>query len=469
MYPMMIILVCLEHRSVIVRLRAMFFMGHWMMLDHIEREKINLHSLLVMHHGHPVLEAYFYPYHPDSLHDIRSAAKSIVSILIGTAIDEGLIQGVHQPVLDFFPGRTFAHLDSRKQRITIQHLLRMASGLIWSDADVGNMMQSPDWLQFVLDGEMVAEPGTVFNYSTPNTYLLSAILQQAAGMSALDYARKKLFDPLGIGQVRWQTDPHGVNMGGMGLWMTTQDMARIGQMMLQGGQQIVSEKWVKKSTTPPDGDYAYLWWTDANAFHAAGYGGQMIYVLPKQDMVVVFTAGLHDASAVTRALLENFIIPVVGESENSEAFHELNRRIQAEAVPQPKPIPPLPNTARHISGQRFTLATNRLDWKAFQLDFQEVSLTFGADTVKLPVGLDGVMQVSPVEKLGMISDHDPIGLVGSWTDETTFELGLHIFNNPENWRIRLHFDGQTVHILIADRITGDQETVTGSVHPPQTL
>ncbi|MBZ0305499.1 MAG: beta-lactamase family protein [Anaerolineae bacterium] len=420
------------------------------MLAYLERENINLHNLLVVHQRQTVLETYFYPYQPDSLHDIRSAAKSILSILVGIALDEGRLQSVNQPILDFFPGRTFASVDAHKQRITLRHLLRMSSSLGWSDADVGKMMQSPDWIQFVLDGEMVAEPGTVFNYSTTNTHLLSAILQQATGMTALEYARQKLFDPLGIGTVRWQADPQGINMGGMGLWMTTRDMARIGQMMLYGGQGIVSESWVKESTTPPDGEYAYLWWAEADMFYASGYGGQMIYILPQREMVVVLTAGLLDAPTTARTLLKNVILPAVDSHETLPQIYQPASQFF-----------PIPDTTRQISGQTYVLEANMLDWKAFRFEEQTVALTFSADTITLPVGLDGLMRVSPVERLGLISDHDPIGLVGKWLDDRTFELRLYIINNPENWHIRLHFEASTVHITLTDLITGDQQTFAG--------
>lgn len=438
------------------------------MLSYILQERLNLHSLMVVRHSKTLFEAYFYPYTSQSVHDIRSSAKSVVALLVGIAIEQGYIQSIHQPVLEFFPERSFKNVDSRKQAMTVEHLLHMTSGLEWSDADVHAMMNSSDWLQFVLDGNMTSQPGTAFVYSTPNTYLLSAILHKVTGISALAFARRHLFDPLTIGEVRWQTDPQGVNMGGMGMWMPPRDMALIGQWCLQkglwGNRHLVSEAWIQACTTSHDGEYGYLWWVDEHFYYASGYGGQMIFVLPESDAVVVVTAGLADAPTITKNLVKDFIIPAFQSVDTPESANLLSTYLHQIAHPQPKPIPPFPAIVGQISGKNFRLQANPLQWTDFQFDFQAdsatLTLVMNGDKVTLPIGLDGMVRVQPVEKLGFLSDHDPLGLTGHWHNETTFFLHLEIINNPENWH--MHFDFERNQLEMTDKIQNQTDKLTWS-------
>lgn len=439
------------------------------MMTYIQQEKINLHSLIVSRYGKTLMEAYFYPYTSQSVHDVRSVAKSILALLIGIAIEKGQLQNIHQPVLDFFPERQFANTDSRKEAITIAHLLHMSSGLEWSDADVPQMMQSKDWLQFVLDGKMTSEPGNQFVYSTLNTYVLSAILQKTTSMTALEFARQNLFDTIELGELRWQTDPTGINMGGMGMWMTSLDMLKIGQFVLHKGvwdkQQVISEAWITECTTSPDGEYAYLWWSDVNSIYAAGYGGQMIYIVPHHALVVVFTAGLADATNVTKKLLNEFIIPAVQEVTAPEEANLLAAQLHHVAHPISNPIPPLNDTARRISGKTYHLNPNIFNWTYCRLDFQSraarIFVEMSGDKAELPIGMDGIVQVQPGEKLGLFSDHDPIGLTGHWENENSFFLRFEILNNPESWNIHFNFENNLVDIEMKDMIQGHVEKIQG--------
>jgi CubicO group peptidase (beta-lactamase class C family) len=294
------------------------------MLDAIGEQNLNTDSVVVVHNGYIVTEKYYPPYEQDTLHDTYSVTKSVVSALIGIAIQEGYINSVDDPVLDFFPERTFENEDALKRSITLEHLLTMSSGLEW---DFDEMVSTRDWVQYVLDQPMYIEPGTEFYYSSGNAHVLSAIIQEASGMNTRDFAQLYLFDPLGISDIRWKTDLDGIPKGGWGLAMKPRDMAKLGYLYLnQGvwdGQQIIPAGWIKASTKrhvqvpeplePWDLYMGYLWWLHEDGPYAAhGMKGQFIYVIPKSDLVVVFTGNITDAKfAKPQLLIRDYIIPAV--------------------------------------------------------------------------------------------------------------------------------------------------------------
>ncbi len=309
-----------------------------MMDNYIEKENLAIDSILVIKNGYIIDEANLDPIFKlissePGPHGIYSCTKNIISTLIGIAIDQGLISSVNHKILDFFPDHAIANLDAYKQAITIENLLTMTSGLNWTEmvpytdpANTFNIWKtSENWVQFVLDKPMVTEPGSVFNYNTGASHLLSAIIQKVTGDSTLRFAQKYLFDPIGIkqGDIFWATDPQGIEVGGTGLALTVQDMARYGYLYLNNGtwdgKQVVSSKWVELSTKayiqreswPYGYDYAYHWWIypDLGIHVAMGYGGQRIFVIPDVELVVIFTAKIYNpVSDWAIKLLSNYII-----------------------------------------------------------------------------------------------------------------------------------------------------------------
>jgi CubicO group peptidase (beta-lactamase class C family) len=183
------------------------------LLEYIEEQGRDVHSLLVIRNGYIVMEVYYFPYTRDTKHILNSCTKTFVSALVGIAIDKGYIRGTNSTVLDFFPEYRNTNQDQRKGRITIEHLLTMTSGIDWPQYGPNNisdqMGKSGDWVKFILDRPMAAEPGSRFNYSNGDSHLLSAIIQRATGETALDFGWKYLFQPLGISDVRWDYDPWG--------------------------------------------------------------------------------------------------------------------------------------------------------------------------------------------------------------------------------------------------------------------
>ncbi len=281
------------------------------MSAYIEKEGFAIDSVLVVRNGYIVFEQYFNPEHnQNSLHSIFSCTKSVLSTLIGVAIDKGCVENGDQEVLDFFPNQTFANPDPLKDSIKIKHLLTMTSGLDWHEFDVSyydpnnsfsQLVTSTSWIQYVLDRPMVADPGEIWNYNTGDFHLLSAVLQNATGLPARDFAANSLAAPMGIVDLSWQTDPQGVNFGGSGLELTPRSMAKVGFLYLNNGtwdgQQLVSKDWVDRSTSShysvdATTDYGYGWWRKPNlqTYYALGYAGQLIYVVQQYDLVVVFTS-----------------------------------------------------------------------------------------------------------------------------------------------------------------------------------
>jgi CubicO group peptidase (beta-lactamase class C family) len=318
------------------------------MFDYIADQKAEVHSVLIVRNGYMVMEAYFYPYHKSRVHRLTSCTKSFLSALVGIAVDEGHLN-LDDRALDFFPGRTIANDSPLKWEITVEDLLGMRSGLDWPESSASysssanilwQMLSSRDWVQFVLDRPVAVTPGTTFNYSTGDSQLLGAILEQATGMTMRQFARSRLFGPLGVPlpHWRWDSSPTGVAFGGGGLHLTPRAMAKFGYLYLEGGawdgQQIVPTEWVEASVAPAY--YGYHWWRLNNGGYAAlGYGGQRIAVVPELELVAVITG---EFSGVTsRYLIDAFIVPAARSSEplphNPEALAELEARISEAASP----------------------------------------------------------------------------------------------------------------------------------------
>lgn len=279
------------------------------MMDIIWEKDLDIDSVLVVRNGRIVLDAYKYPRKLDVKHNIYSCTKSIMSVLVGIAIDKGYIKGVNLAVLDFFPELVAKNLDSNKKSMTLEHLLTMTTGLECRDSYIYNwdglrdMNLYNDWTQYMLDLPMVEPPGVNFEYCNGASFLLSAILQEQTDMNALKFANEYLFGPLGISDVSWPTNSQEITIGYGELHMRPHDMAKIGYLYLNDGywdgQQIISPEWIETSTrkhiaaTFPPG-YGYQWWViDSKLYTAIGHQGQFIIIAPDKNLVSVFTSRLY--------------------------------------------------------------------------------------------------------------------------------------------------------------------------------
>jgi CubicO group peptidase (beta-lactamase class C family) len=443
-------------------------------LRSLREDGTRIHSLLMVRGGEVILDAYFYPYDGSTLHDVASVTKSVTTTLIAIAADQGKLD-LDAPMLSFFPDRTIANLEARKERITVRHLASMSSGLECyhqpSEPTNRAMQAAPDWIQFTLDLPMAHEPGTQFAYCSPGMHLLSAILQQATGMSALEFARLNLFEPLGIHESEWSADPQGINNGGGDLFLYPRDMAKLGFLWLHDGewegQQIVPREWVRLSSQRQietgenyGEDYGYGWWIarpgEDPIYAADGRGGQRIVVFPAMNLVIVTTGGgfvFDDAG--------KYLVEAIGEADplpaNPEGVADLQAAL-AEVLQPPtsQPVPPLPEMARTISGNTYLFKDNSYRLASLRMDFSQkapgpdrpteatLDLTFHGNLGDWSciVGLDGRYRFTKV------SDEQGrefiLGMRGAWIDAQTFVLEQNEIASPNAMELRVRFDSDHV-------------------------
>jgi CubicO group peptidase (beta-lactamase class C family) len=265
-----------------------------------------LHSLLVSWRGEVILERYYNGKKPASLANIKSASKSVISALVGIAIEQGRIRSVKEPISSFFPELMTDVKNRAKASITIEDLLTMQSGLeTTSNRNYGAWVLSGNWVRHVLNKPLLNAPGTHMVYSTGNTHLLSAILSKATGQSTWQFAQETLAKPMGFSLPQWPRDPQGIYFGGNDMLMTPRQMLAFGEMYLRrgrlGDRQIVPRTWVDasfvaraQSTREWERQYGYGWWMRQlggyQTYYAWGYGGQFVFVTPDLDLVVVTTS-----------------------------------------------------------------------------------------------------------------------------------------------------------------------------------
>jgi CubicO group peptidase (beta-lactamase class C family) len=426
----------------------------------IKEQGTQIHSLMILRNDRLILDAYFDPYDGSIYHDLASVTKSLMTTLIGIAADQGKLS-LDDPLLSFFPDRDIANRDERKERITIRHLVSMSSGLdcgAENEATTLKMRSSPDPVRFALDRPVVWEPGTRFEYCNLDMHLLSAVLQESTGMTALEFARINLFAPLGIQDVYWPADSQGVTHGWGDVCLHPVDMAKIGLLFLhQGqwqGQQIISREWIESATqiqitdTGKIEEYGYGWWVSSKKeepvfFRADGGGGQRILVIPRWNMVLVTTGGGFELPEIEEFLIQAIVDLDNPLPSNPTGVSRLNAALIAiDQGPGPQPVPSLPVTAREISGQTFIFEPNPA-LLSFRLDFdQSAEAVFQLEVANeseprvTAVGLDGVYRSSRVGR--------PIIARGVWENEQTFVIDYDEGPGISYYTFRLYFDGDKV-------------------------
>lgn len=443
------------------------------LLKYIEGAHINLHSLLVLRNGTLVLEVYYPPFRAEDKHMLFSTTKSFVSSLVGIALSEGKFQSVDQPVLEFFQDTPIENLDEAKQKIKIVDLLNMTSGLASDDETMG---ESADWAQFTLNQPMYTAPGTEMDYNSGNSHLLSAIIQKTTGMTTFEYAREKLFDPLGIRDVYWAADPSGITQGGVGLMLTPCDMAKFGMLYLnQGawkGKQVVPNEWVEASFQSNENGYAYQWWQSEYGYAALGYGGQVIHLIPSRNLILVFTAAIQIQTAID--LVDFFDTCVIESAISTESLSQndssqlLTEKVKTISNPPAQAVPELPAMAATIAGKTLRLEENSLGWQTVRLDFEGDQAWLSVTTTAIPeerkfaVGLDGLYRLTAQMKveeigiaepeqrnflnpyefnflLGMPVDGD-VAMQGAWTSADTFTITVQDLRDFDRDVIFIKFD-----------------------------
>jgi CubicO group peptidase (beta-lactamase class C family) len=280
-------------------------------------------SLLVNQNNELILERYFNGTGPNDQSNIKSVSKSVISALVGIAIQHGHINSIDQAIIEYFGEEDWTNDNALKKEITVENLLTMQSGLeTTSNRNYGKWIASTNWVTFALQQPLQSAPGRLMEYSTGNTHLLSAILTKATGLNTLEFARKMLTEPLGFRLMSWPQDPQGIYFGGNDMEMTPNQMLLFGELYLNrgeaNGRQIIPSEWIDdtlehraQSRRDRSRYYGYGWWMKEmaghNAHYAWGFGGQFIVIVPTLDLVVVTTSSSNPGSerqAHTRSIYD---------------------------------------------------------------------------------------------------------------------------------------------------------------------
>ncbi len=449
----------------------------------IRDDDIGLHSLIILRNGHAVLELYRHPYDRDVLHNVKSVTKSVMSAMVGVALDRGMLGGLDQPVIDLLPDDVTDGMDARKRSITLRHLLTMTSGLDLDENGpiLEDIFSSDDWVAATFARPMTEDPGRRLVYCTALTHVMSVILSRVGGQSLLALCEKHLFRPLGMGAVQWKQGPDGHYFGGSQLFMTPRDMARIGLLFLNGGRwdgnQVVPGDWVRDSTSDhmagiaADAGYGFWWWripTMDDAYMASGWGGQGIYVFPRHNMVAVATssdpAGFDTAMKGFGKSIRESPLPA-----NPDAADTLNALVHELAHPKPAPVPAVPALARQISGRTYRMADVywELPFNDIAFDFPEsgdAAMTVGTEqgAHRLAIGLDGLFRLTPTGTFGRMPCDNRQAVRGAWTGEESLAIEFTNMGDPNHAHLTIDFADDRITVSADIQPSDSQVTLQGS-------
>jgi CubicO group peptidase (beta-lactamase class C family) len=420
----------------------------------------SMNSFMLLRHGHVVAEGWWAPYRAEAPHSLYSLSKSFTSTAVGLAISEGKLS-LDDEVLKFFPDDASSQPSNNLKAMRVSDLLRMSTG---HETEPRRTSSEP-WTKTFLAQPVAYKPGTHFLSNTSATYMLSAIVQKATGMTVLDYLRPRLFEPLGIEHPTWETSPQGISAGGFGLSIRTEDIARFGQLYLQKGKwqgkQLVPESWVEAATarqtsngSSPKSDwdqgYGYQFWRCRHgAYRGDGAFGQYCIVLPEQDAVVVITSGVKDMQSVLNLVWDK-LLPAMNVSPlaaDDEARTKLERTLAGLTLPSPKDSAS-PASPAAVFGKKFVFPANERKLEAITLENNEKD---GALT--LVTRLDGVEQriscghgAWPKGQAAWGPLHrQPMAASGAWTAADTYTAKLCFFETPFVVTVRLTFSGDELH------------------------
>lgn len=431
-------------------------------IGQISEKHLGVHSLLVIRHGYTVVDAAIYPYDGASPHDLASVTKTVTSVLTGVAVKQKLIR-LDQPMLPFFPKEGSATPDAQKQKITVENLLRMESGLdcgyLPGEQELEQMKRSANWVQSALSLPMKYAPGTHSAYCSPGYHVLGSVIGAAAHMSEAEFGKRYLFDPLGIHGVVWADDPQNRSHGWGDSHFFPQDVAKIGYLYLHAGawdgKQILPAEWVAMSTAPPTGargehgGMGFEWNVTSGPggrqYGGTGRGGQSLIVWPDLDMIIVSFAGGNAgqmAQLVRPAVKSDGALP-----PNPTAYAHLTERIQeARKAPAADAASSLPAIAASISGAVYAFPVNPSRLDSLSLTFAKngesrVDLKYYGQPLSFPIGMDGAYRLGPNGPF-----HMPAGATGKWVGENEFLLDVNFVANINHYTLDIRFDGDQIDV-----------------------
>jgi CubicO group peptidase (beta-lactamase class C family) len=441
-----------------------------------------LHSFMLVRHGHVIAEGWWSPFQRDYQHILFSLSKSFTSSAIGFAVQEGLLS-LDDTVLSFFPEDAPAQPSDNLKAMKVRHILSMSGG---QDVDTTERaVTEPDgnWVRGFLSAPVPFTPGTHFVYNSAATYMCSAIIQKLTGQTLLDYLTPRLFAPLGIEGAWWESDPRGINVGGWGLNIKTDDIAKFGQLYLQKGvwqgKRLLSEAWVNEATSfqvanntsmiSANGSdweqgYGYQFWRCRhNAYRGDGAFGQYCVVMPDQDAVIAITSGVDDMQAVLNKIWEHLLPAMQSEPlpEDRAAQDALQDALQKLSIPMPAGAKTSAISGA-VNGKTYRVEANPAQITSMRVDFNDdvATLTFvdANGEQALPLGLGKWVEGELTLVAGnRFWDHRQSACAGSaaWTNDNTLSATIALTRTPFIPRLSVEFDGDAVKLDFAfDRFMG---------------
>ncbi|WP_339803111.1 serine hydrolase [Paenibacillus sp. FSL R5-0744] len=416
-------------------------------IDAVETQSLGLHSFMLLRHGYVVSEGWWSPYKSDLPHMLFSLSKSFTSTAIGIAVTEKLIT-LDNSVISFFPEEAPATITDNLSNMTIRHLLMMGTGHVVDTMDTLHKSADGNWVKAFFSVPVEKQPGTHFLYNTGATYMLSAILQRVTGQTLLEYLEPRLFAPLGIHGATWQSCPRGINTGGFGLSITTEDIAKFGQLYLQKGiwnnQRILPEQWINEATSKHisngEGDhdwalgYGYQFWRcQHGAYRADGAFGQLCVVLPDQDAVIAITAASNSIQGILNAVWEHLLpnmkdVPLLEEQALAAKLADQLKNLSID----PPQLQRSSFQEDQLNGITYTLDDN-------QFSLATISISFNNDeaevTLITKLGEKNVIRLGRgqwLESFALILEPFMNRIMSSftWTAEDQLQLSLLFVEMP---------------------------------------
>ena len=433
-----------------------------------DKEVDQMHSFMLVRHGHVVAEGWWSPYDARTPHVLYSLSKSFTSTAVGLAVAEGKLS-LDDEVLKFFPEEAPAEPSQNLRSMRVRDLLRMSSGNQTEANFFAPDPSMPDasWVKRFLAHPVPFKPGTHFLYNSPATYMLSAVVQKVTGTTVLEYLRPRLFDPLGFESPTWVSSPQGVTAGAYGLSVRTEEIARFGQLYLQkgvwDGRQLLPAVWVEEATarqtsngSAPKSDwdqgYGYQFWRSRHGYRGDGAFGQFCIVVPGSDAVVAITSGVRDMQRVMNLVWDK-LLPEMKPGrlpEDAAARQRLEAKLKGLTVRLQTGRPTSPLAAK-VSGRWYEFPENERGIKALAFDFKGGSpallVRTAAGEARTPVGFetwakgrggfaDGLDRALSVPAPPLLASS------GAWTADDTFTLKLVAYETPYYSTLTFKFDGE---------------------------
>lgn len=448
-------------------------------LDAASKSKHEFHSLMVLRHGKVIVEGWWKPYGPDLKHTLYSLSKSFTSTAIGFAVAEKRLS-VDDKVISFFPEAVPTSPSLNLKALTVRHLLSMSAGQR-PDPTFTLTSSNNNWVKTFLALPIVDTPGTKFLYNSMATYMLSAIIEKKTGEKLVDYLTPRLFAPLGISGYDWEVDPYGINTGGWGLRVKTEDIAKLGLLYLQNGQwmgkQLLPQEWIKEATqlqvqTAPEASpnekqssdwaqgYGYQFWQSRHqSYRGDGAFGQLMLVLPQLDAVIAVTAETHDMQG-QMDLIWKHLLPAFSPTSlppNPDIQNALTERLATLALPE---LEVSLNGAAATANNIYQLQPNKLELQSVGFDFTG---SVGTLTLQTAEVANKLMFAKTGWTIATTNRHGPNLLTSALANQvgqTPFKTaGTYRFTNTDTLELELRYIEGPHKEYITCMFNGDQLTM----------